>query len=576
MKRRRGSKKGRTKKPKLGSTDDGASNAVSPNTDDNDSGPDESDHEEDISGVDADAEAEAEAETEPEVAKPPPETIQPEKPVNTDILSRPISNTFGKAVYTRVKVRIKTSKNLDSQRASSDAPIQIDTGKSGFQLGLEKQEVPGEKREDSANSLSETNGGGSGNTSQKSLGIKIKSKGLGSTCMSPCSNTETVKGDRVEKKDTESLQQESRSNEQELKAALEVIKKVMKMDAAEPFNAPVNPVALGIPDYFDVIKTPMDFGTICNNLEKGVKYKNSEDVFKDVQYIWENCYKYNNKGDYIVELMRRVKKSFTKYWTALGLFNDQPQENNGIVLLVYAIPLRSLGSESNAVKELSPSSEGNTPVDGGALNLSGKKFHGLKKHKEGCQCAICVMMRRRQEREEIARMMGGQTEGSDDDSMGEEDNKPNGISRGGSPFGEYASSNMENSSDAETGRRGQEMKLGHIRNFYGQHLENAGKREGSQDLQVGHDSLHYLASHETCKDNGNAATNQEMPKEALDKNQRAKMLENLRYLDNPMLLDLYGTLFVDSSRSFWNGPHSLSGGTKRRSSLSSAIASLMK
>lgn len=31
-------------------------------------------------------------------------------------------------------------------------------------------------------------------------------------------------------------------------------------------------------DYFDVIDTPMDFGTICSNLEKGVKYTNSEDV----------------------------------------------------------------------------------------------------------------------------------------------------------------------------------------------------------------------------------------------------------------------------------------------------------
>lgn len=28
---------------------------------------------------------------------------------------------------------------------------------------------------------------------------------------------------------------------------LQVIKKVMKMDAAEPFNVPVNPEALGIP-----------------------------------------------------------------------------------------------------------------------------------------------------------------------------------------------------------------------------------------------------------------------------------------------------------------------------------------
>ncbi|KAF6141332.1 hypothetical protein GIB67_008509 [Kingdonia uniflora] len=69
-----------------------------------------------------------------------------------------------------------------------------------------------------------------------------------------------------------------------------VIRENMKMDATEPFNLPVNPVALGIPDYFDVIQHPMDFGTICNNLEHCNKYMNSEDVFNDVQYIWGNCY----------------------------------------------------------------------------------------------------------------------------------------------------------------------------------------------------------------------------------------------------------------------------------------------
>lgn len=73
----------------------------------------------------------------------------------------------------------------------------------------------------------------------------------------------------------------------------------------------------------------MDFGTICRNLEKNEKYMNSEDVFKDVQYIWDNCYKYNNKGDYILDLMRRVKKNFMKYWTAAGLYSEQPKGTKG-------------------------------------------------------------------------------------------------------------------------------------------------------------------------------------------------------------------------------------------------------
>ncbi|CAI9304395.1 unnamed protein product [Lactuca saligna] len=107
--------------------------------------------------------------------------------------------------------------------------------------------------------------------------------------------------------------------QEELNAALRVIKRTMKLNAAEPFNKPVDPIALGIPDYFDVIETPMDFGTICNNLENGVKYMNSGDVFKDVEYIWSNCVKYNKKGDAILELMKRVKTYFMKYWKSAKL-----------------------------------------------------------------------------------------------------------------------------------------------------------------------------------------------------------------------------------------------------------------
>ncbi|MFS7919745.1 putative chromatin remodeler Bromodomain family [Helianthus anomalus] len=121
------------------------------------------------------------------------------------------------------------------------------------------------------------------------------------------------------------LQQEQYSEykQQELDAALEVIKKTMMLDAAEPFNRPVDPAALDIPDYFDVIKTPMDFGTICNNLENGLKYMNSADVFMDVQYIWHNCVIYNKPGDHILKLLKRVKSFFMKHWKAAGLLTEQ-------------------------------------------------------------------------------------------------------------------------------------------------------------------------------------------------------------------------------------------------------------
>jgi hypothetical protein len=69
----------------------------------------------------------------------------------------------------------------------------------------------------------------------------------------------------------------------------------------------------------------MDFGTVCQNLEHGNKYMNSEDVYKDAQFIWGNCTKYNSKGDYIIKLMKQVKKAFMKNWLAAGLYYDMPE-----------------------------------------------------------------------------------------------------------------------------------------------------------------------------------------------------------------------------------------------------------
>lgn len=113
----------------------------------------------------------------------------------------------------------------------------------------------------------------------------------------------------------------------ELSTALMVVRKIMKMEAAEPFNVPVDPVALGIPDYFDIVKRPMDLGTICKNLERGGKYRSSRDVYEDVQLVWMNCRIYNQKGDPILELLARVKKNFMKYWTAAGLYTEKSPAN---------------------------------------------------------------------------------------------------------------------------------------------------------------------------------------------------------------------------------------------------------
>lgn len=47
-----------------------------------------------------------------------------------------------------------------------------------------------------------------------------------------------------------------------LRQCRSIVRRFMAMKDSVPFRRPVDPVAYGIPDYFDIIKQPMDLGTI--------------------------------------------------------------------------------------------------------------------------------------------------------------------------------------------------------------------------------------------------------------------------------------------------------------------------
>ena len=48
-------------------------------------------------------------------------------------------------------------------------------------------------------------------------------------------------------------------------------------------------------DYPDIVKHPMDLGTIKKRLEAGV-YETTEDVANDIRLVWTNCMLYNRDG----------------------------------------------------------------------------------------------------------------------------------------------------------------------------------------------------------------------------------------------------------------------------------------
>mmetsp|Transcript_29602 Transcript_29602/g.51104 ORF Transcript_29602/g.51104 Transcript_29602/m.51104 type:complete len:438 (-) Transcript_29602:289-1602(-) len=70
-------------------------------------------------------------------------------------------------------------------------------------------------------------------------------------------------------------------------------KKVKENVNSWPFNEPVDPVE--VPDYLDVIKDPIDLGTIKERLDKGDFYKTKDMLYADLVRMCENCKKYNDR-----------------------------------------------------------------------------------------------------------------------------------------------------------------------------------------------------------------------------------------------------------------------------------------
>ena len=65
---------------------------------------------------------------------------------------------------------------------------------------------------------------------------------------------------------------------------------------SEPFHVPVDWEDLDLPDYPNLIKNPMDLGTLKKNIDAG-KYSTFEQCFKDLALIWDNCKAYNYSPD---------------------------------------------------------------------------------------------------------------------------------------------------------------------------------------------------------------------------------------------------------------------------------------
>ncbi|KAJ2156501.1 hypothetical protein GGF46_005146 [Coemansia sp. RSA 552] len=80
--------------------------------------------------------------------------------------------------------------------------------------------------------------------------------------------------------------------EREMERAKGIVNKLRRDDTAWPFLTPVDPVALGVPTYFDIVKNPMDLSTVLKKLAKKA-YPYAADFVADLQLIVDDCFLFN-------------------------------------------------------------------------------------------------------------------------------------------------------------------------------------------------------------------------------------------------------------------------------------------
>jgi hypothetical protein len=99
------------------------------------------------------------------------------------------------------------------------------------------------------------------------------------------------------------------------------------------FNEPVDPVALGLPDYFQVVEDPLDLGTIQRSIEYGFYLQTGRDgssglrrVIEDVSVVWSNAVLYNPPESEVHKLALEFKAASDTQFEKLSAELDPAAE----------------------------------------------------------------------------------------------------------------------------------------------------------------------------------------------------------------------------------------------------------
>lgn len=99
-----------------------------------------------------------------------------------------------------------------------------------------------------------------------------------------------------------------------------ITEKLLSHPLSNLFSHPIDPEIDQAPNYLQIIKNPMDLGTIHKRIEDGT-YKSVNHWISDVNLVWSNSILYNTEASYIALATHYLQDIFQKELARNGLAN---------------------------------------------------------------------------------------------------------------------------------------------------------------------------------------------------------------------------------------------------------------
>jgi len=103
-----------------------------------------------------------------------------------------------------------------------------------------------------------------------------------------------------------------------LKKCKNILNALKKHRAAAPFLRAVDPVLFDCPDYYDIIKEPMDLGTVERKLRNN-SYTTPSQFFDDVRKIWSNAFTYNPRNSQVYNMTYDISQYFEELYKQMEM-----------------------------------------------------------------------------------------------------------------------------------------------------------------------------------------------------------------------------------------------------------------